>query len=133
MQSGRRVAEVQDTAAKFVKTDTTTSGDWKGKYGAQGAMVAGDQIFIDLDFTDGKEHQFAMQVGCNRAMSVTVFDADTKVVLETQAIPENAGFRYMAWSIKGNVTIHALNLGSAEASPICIGGLFFNPAGAAAN
>jgi len=134
-----KVAEVQRTAAKYVKADTTTSGDWKGKYGAEGAMVAGDrntneapkcatvelrncsvgsgwaqsdkdpahlqltgsqqgrsaqewmagdQIFVDLEFTDGKEHQFAMQLGCNRAMSVTVLDADTKVVLDSQNIPK---------------------------------------------
>jgi len=36
----------------------------------------------------------------------------------------------MVWNLKGNVMLHALNLGSAEASPICIGGLFFDLAGA---
>jgi hypothetical protein len=36
------VAEPQRAAAAFVKTDDTTTGTWKGIYGAEGALIAGD-------------------------------------------------------------------------------------------
>jgi outer membrane protein assembly factor BamB len=37
------VAEPQRAAAKCLKTDETTSGTWKGVYGADGAVIAGDK------------------------------------------------------------------------------------------
>ncbi len=36
------VTEPVSAAAKFVKTDTATLGNWRGVYGAEGALVAGD-------------------------------------------------------------------------------------------
>lgn len=178
-----QVAEAQRAAAKFVRADTTTLGDWKGKYGSEGAMVAGDkgttqapkcaavalrnhtegvpwaasekephrpqwtggnpgrsikvwtagdQIFVDLEFTDGKEHQVAMYVVFgNCPISVAVLDADTKEVLDTQADKGDASNRYLIWNLKGSVTLHFTSTAeSAEARSINIGGLFIDPAGA---
>ena len=174
------VAEIQQPGARFVMTDTTTSGDWKGKYGAEGAMVAGDkgtteapkcaivairnhqdevpwaanpadptklqltgknpgrsitcwqagdEIFLDIEITDGKEHQVAAYIalgGC--PLSVEMLDADMKVVLDTQSDKGDIGNKYVVWNVKGNVTLHfASNAESAEGHVVRIGGLFFDP------
>jgi len=37
------VAELQRAAARFIKVDENTSGNWKGTYGTEGALIAGDK------------------------------------------------------------------------------------------
>ncbi|MBI3831141.1 MAG: PQQ-like beta-propeller repeat protein [Planctomycetes bacterium] len=172
------VAELQGAAAKFVKADSATSGDWKGKYGKEGAMVAGDsktsevpicstiemrnctvkqrwaqsekdsahllrtgkdqgrsveewhssdELFIDIECLDGKEHQVAIYVGSRNPAAVEVLDPDTKKIMDTQEVPAGNAVKYLAWNIKGNVTLHAVNLGSAEAAGVYVGGIFIDP------
>ncbi|MBI3832155.1 MAG: PQQ-like beta-propeller repeat protein [Planctomycetes bacterium] len=152
------VAEVQRAAAKFVKVDEATSGNWKGVYGAEGAVIAGepdtaapkgaivavrgksdetpwavnaadprylqkvggaqgravkhwvsfDQMFIDIDVTDGKEHQVALYISfCSfEGMQVEVQDADTKAVLDTQEVNRaDSTSRYLIWNVKGSVIL----------------------------
>lgn len=172
------VADMQSAAAKFVKADTVTSGDWKGKYGREGALVAGDnnmlespkcaliamrncvvgkrwaqsdkdpahllrvgdnqgrsveewissdESFIDIEITDGKEHQVAIYVGSRNPAAVEVLDPDTRKILDTQEVPAGNAVKYLVWNIKGSVTLHAVNLGSAEAAGVYVGGIFTDP------
>ncbi len=175
------VVEAQRAAAKFVGKDPNTSGDWKGKYGREGAMVAGDkntseapkcalvefrdcevhtrwattekdtghpmksgdtqsrsiqewhagdQLFIDLELTDGKEHQVSVYMAPSiRNLTLEVLDADTKAVLDTQSVAGRSPYTYLSWNLKGSVIIHAVNLESPESSGIYVAGVFIDPAG----
>jgi outer membrane protein assembly factor BamB len=148
------------SAVRFVKTDTTTSGSWKGIYGAQGAAIVGDAAAtvacavvtarrneskiwagstddaralqqrgeakgriaaywtihhsffeIDIEFTDGKEHQVALycldwdKFEGGRAMMVEVWDPWTNVVLDKQGVEKFSNGKYLIWNLKGHVTL----------------------------
>ena len=183
----------EGSASKFVKMDDTTSGSWKGIYGAQGAVIAGDATAttkcavvtvttanpgtsslwptggatndarapqkwgeakdriaacwtvghpagyfqIDVEFTDGKEHQVALycldwdKADKGRSMTVEAWDPWRNVALvDKQAVKEFGNGKYLVWNLKGHVALRLQSAGSwynAVAS-----GLFFDapaPAG----
>ena len=176
------VAEPQRAAATFVKTDDTTSGTWKGTYGADGAVVAGDnpkasaapkyvivtptnkgdgspwaanpadprypqktgeakdrsvtswtapeQFDINIEITDGKEHQAALYCvgwGKNFQMTIEVLDADTKAVLDTQTVQDYIKGKYLVWNLKGQVIVRLSSTIQEEGTAALAAGVFFDP------
>ena len=176
-------AEPQRAAAKFVKLDETTSGTWKGVYGSEGAVVAGDagvsatpkcalltpanktdgvpwaanaadprmiqktgdakdrsvtswtapeQFDINVEITDGKEHQVALYcMGWNTQCSLLVeaLDADTKAVLDSRPVTAFVQGKYLVWNIKGQVILRVSSTVQAEGVAALASGVFIDPAG----
>ena len=180
----------EGSAAKFVKMDETTSGNWKGVYGAEGAVIRGDATAtskcavvtvktlnpdaslwptagstndaralqkwgeskdriaacwtvahpaayfqIDVEFTDGKEHQVALycldwdNADKGRSMTVEVWDPWRNAVLaDKQTVKEFSSGKYLVWNIRGHVALRLKSTGrwyNAVAS-----GVFFDAAAA---
>ena len=166
------------TSATFLKTDTTTSGNWGAAYGSEGYMVAGDlvsnpsyvapvmsganywvwnsspsdvrapqrpsnpsnrvaatwyasgQYLIDLNVTDGAQHQVALYCvdwdSTGRRQTVDVLDANNNV-LNTQTLSSSfTGGVYLVWNVTGHVKLRLTWTGGANA---VASGLFFGGAG----
>jgi outer membrane protein assembly factor BamB len=171
------VGDIQRAAAKFVKTDDTTAGTWKGLYGAQGAVLAGEtarasncavvtprknenhtfagsttdarapqksadtkdriaacwfnneKFDIDVELTDGKEHQVALYCldwdgNDGRAFTVELQDTLTNAVLDTQTMKQYSKGKYLIWNVKGQVTLHFVSTGARNA---VVSGVFIDP------
>ena len=166
-----------DPAATFVKTDEKTAGNWKGTYGADGAIIiadaekppqyakvtsgnkgagawvnptddvralkkfaadakdriagcwAGETFDIDIDLTDGLEHQVA--VYCldwdtkTREMAINVENVATGDVLDRRLVADFHGGKYLVWKIKGHVNLRITNNGPLNA---VVSGILFDPA-----
>ena len=165
-----------ESAAKFVKVDDKTAGNWKGVYGADGAVLnadgnnppayakfaaPGSQDFtwadttddtralrkaakdaadrlaacwyssdpwdIDINLTDGKEHQVAIYCldwdSAERAMTVEVQNADTGTKLDSHEMKEYHDGKYMVWNLKGHVKLHFTNTAGVNAA---VSGVFFD-------
>ena len=180
-------AEPQRAAATFVKLDESTRGTWKGVYGTEGALIAGDkgvtqapkcatvelvnktdgipwapnaaedryaqktgdakdrtvtswvapeQFDINIDFTDGKEHQVAlycMAWGKQCELLVEVIDADTRDVLHSLPVKDFIQGKYLVWNIKGQVIVRLSSTIQAEGTVAQASGLFIDPAGKVGN
>ncbi|MBI3832159.1 MAG: PQQ-like beta-propeller repeat protein [Planctomycetes bacterium] len=176
------VAEPQRAAAKFVKGDETTSGNWKGVYGTEGAVIcaekagavpkcanvtvnnkvdsvpwantqantrnlqlsgnatgrsitwwrAGEQMDVDLEFTDGKEHQVALYLPAGGAITVEMQDADTKAILDTQTLADAKKEQYLVWNLKGQVIARVITTIQDEGHAVWVGGVFIDPPAAPA-
>lgn len=177
------IAEPQRAAAKFVKVDETTAGNWKGVYGAEGAVICADkggvapscalvsvqnktdgipwapnpgdpryllksvatpertvsswhapeQFEINIEFTDGKEHQVALYcMAWNKHcdMSVEVLDGDTRAVLDTQPVKDFVKGKYLIWNLKGQAIIRLSSNVQQEGTAALASGLFIDSAGA---
>jgi uncharacterized membrane protein YwzB len=162
------------SAAQFVKADTTSQGNWKGTYGANGYNVIGDttvypsfatvtpsgqssyvwassttdiralqkassttdriaatwyaasSFSIDVNLTDGKNHQMALYAldwdTISRAETITISDTSTHVVLDSRNISSFSNGEYLVWNISGHVTITVTLTGGLN--PV-ISGIFF--------
>lgn len=84
------VVEPQRPAAKFVKMDESTSGNWKGVYGKDGAVIAGDKTSAAPPYavvtvtkaqetpqgpSDGKDVRFLQKSGEAQNRTVQLFNS----------------------------------------------------------
>jgi YD repeat-containing protein len=168
-------------SATFLRSDTTTQGNWKGVYGVDGYQVMGDgtsypayaqvnprghlpftwvastaevraplksapgtdriaacwysntSLDMDLNLTDGQQHQVALYVldwdGNNgRAQRIDIFDAATGSLLDSRSVSAFSGGHYVVWNLSGHVIIKATSTGIHNA---VISGLFFAPSNSA--
>jgi outer membrane protein assembly factor BamB len=131
MESKTWVASTEDARAP------QKSGEAKDRIAAQWTVGNPFAYFqIDLEFTDGKEHQVALycldwdKADKGRMMTVEVWDPWRNVVLaDKQTVKEFSNGKYLVWNIKGHVSLRLQSAGgwfNAVAS-----GLFFDPAGKA--
>ena len=162
-----------NSATNFVRSDTTTQGNWHGMYGADGYSVANDSQSIpsyatftiqnqaawtyspestdvralqtgsgvgriaaawynspsfsfDVNFTDGKSHQFALYAidwdPLGRAEAVQVLDAATDAILDTRSISAFTNGVYLVWNLSGHVKINVIGTAGPNA---VISGVFF--------
>lgn len=174
------VAEPQRAAARFVKFGEMTNGNWRGVYGADGAVIAadkgsaaptyalvavanksdaipwaaqptddrylqksgdardrtvtvwqaGDQLDVEVELTDGKEHQVAIyciDFGARTVLAVEALDADTNAVLDSQTVKDVTKGRYLIWNVKGQVTFRFVDTNQGEGTAVRIQGVFFDP------
>ena len=173
------MVEPQRAATTFVRADETTSGTWRGTYGADGAVIAGDdvktlvapkcaiitpknkddstpwaftpdnpralqlsgdnkghsnrlwfapeQMDIDIELTDGKEHQVAICLPLGGAITVEIQDADTKAILDTQSPKESNKQKYLVWNLKGQVIVRVITTIQDEGHAVWVGGVFIDP------
>lgn len=176
------VAYPQRAAATFVKVDEKTSGDWKGVYGSEGAVICADkagaqpacaivtpvnkddqipwapnaadkrylvksgdqkdrtvsfwaapeQIEVNVEITDGKEHQVALYClswNSHCDQTVEVIDADTKKTLDTQPMKDFVPGKYLIWNVKGQVIIRISSNKQQEGTSALASGVFIDPVG----
>jgi fibronectin type 3 domain-containing protein len=85
---------------------------------------------IDLNFTDGKTHQFAIY--CldwdrnGRSETVEVLDADSGSVLSTRTLSDFGSGKYVVWNIKGHVKVTVTRNSGVNS---VVSGIFFDAAG----
>lgn len=167
-------------AAAFVKSDSTTQGNWSSAYGSDGynlfdgpaAMPAyaqvsatgqyaylwqspssdpralqnsagsaartaacffspggvGTSFTLDVNLTDGKVHQVALDLldwdARGRAESVQITDATSGAILSTQSVSNFVNGNYLTWNLSGHVKITITCNGGLNA---VASGLFFAP------
>jgi hypothetical protein len=175
--AGQPAGKMVEPAATFIKADEKTSGNWKGVYGAEGAIIFADAdnapkyatvtpgtktdyvwaestdegrapqksaadakdrvaacwedgtaFDIDINLTDGAEHQVA--VYCldwdrfTRTMTIEVQNADTGAKLDSQDVKDFADGKYLIWKLQGHVKLHITNTGPVNA---VVSGILFDP------
>ena len=83
---------------------------------------------IDLNFTDGLSHQFALYNldwdPASRAQTLTIKDASTNAVLDTRNISSFQNGLYVVWNVSGHVVLQITCTGGINA---VVSGLFFDP------
>jgi hypothetical protein len=76
-------AKKVEPAAKFVKTDEKTAGNWKGKYGAEGAIIAADSAkapkYGTVTPADKEDHTWAETTDEERALKKSAEDAKDRL------------------------------------------------------
>ena len=84
-------------------------------------------ITFSVNLTDGNTHKISLYLldwdGSSRAESITITDASTNAVLDTESYSSFNSGEYAAWNIKGNVIITVTKTGGANA---VVSGLFFD-------
>ncbi len=90
---------------------------------------------FDVNFTDGKPHQFALYAvdwdSTSRAETIQIVDASSGAVLDSRNISSFKNGLYVIWNISGHVKINVTRTSGANA---VIGGAFFGgPTGAVAS
>ena len=90
------------------------------------AYYAGNSFTINVNLTDGKTHKMALYLldwdSTTRAETITIKDAVSGTVLDTESYSSFHNGEYGAWNIKGNVIIQVTRTGSANA---VVNGIFF--------
>ena len=83
---------------------------------------------IDVNLTDGNPHTLAVYTvdwdSTTRAVSLTVRDASSGAVLDTETVSSFNSGRYTIWQITGHVMITVTQTGQTNA---VVSGLFFDP------
>jgi hypothetical protein len=96
------------------------------------AYYSGTSFTINVNLTDGNTHRLALYLldwdGSARAESISVLDAATNTVLNTQTFSSFHNGEYAVWSVKGHVLIQVTKTGGSNA---VVSGLFFDPVPAA--
>jgi GH18 family chitinase len=86
---------------------------------------SGTSFSIDLNFADGKTHQFALYCldwdSSARAQTVQILDANNKV-LDTRTLSSFNNGLYLVWNLSGHVTVRVTQTAGANA---VVSGLFF--------
>jgi hypothetical protein len=114
----------------FTWNGSTTDPRALQKAGTAGNLAAcwyGSQFTVGLATTDGNAHQVALYLldwdGNNtRAETVTITDASSGAVLDTESVTSFSGGKYLVWNIKGAVNIQFTSTGAANA---VLSGMFF--------
>jgi hypothetical protein len=94
------------------------------------AWVAPEHFEIDVDMSDGKEHQVALYcMAWNPKVDLTVEvqDADTKAVLDTQTMKNFVDGKYLVWNVKGEVIIRVRANVQDEGTQAQASGVFIDP------
>jgi len=81
---------------------------------------------IDLDFSDGATHRFAMYCvdwdSTSRQQQIDVIDVATNTVLDTRTLTSFHGGVYLVWNVSGRVRVRFTHLAGYNA---VVSGLFF--------
>ena len=84
---------------------------------------------IDIDLTDGAEHQVAVYCmdwdGFSRQETIEVQNAATGAKLDSQDVKDFAGGKYLVWKLQGHVKLHVTNTGPVNG---VVSGFLFDPA-----
>ena len=80
-----------------------------GLGGIAGTWFSSPSFSLDVNFTDGNPHQFALYAldwdNRGRAETIQVLDAATKSTLDIRNITKFSSGTYLVWNISGHVTI----------------------------
>jgi hypothetical protein len=93
------------------------------------ACWGGETFDIDIDLTDGIEHQVAIY--CldwdtkTREMAINVESVATGDVLDRRVVTDFHGGKYLVWKLKGHVNLHITNNGQPNA---VVSGILFDAA-----
>ena len=92
-------------------------------------FYASPSFSFDLNLSDGNTHQFAVYLldwdSGGRTQTVTLRDAATQSVLDSQAATDYSQGVYLVWNVKGHVTVQF----SSTAGPNAVAsGVFLGPA-----
>ena len=83
---------------------------------------------IDVNLTDGNTHQVALYLvdwdSTVRTESISIVDADTGAILDTETYSSFHNGEYAVWNVAGHVQIQVTRTGGANA---VVSGLFFDP------
>jgi hypothetical protein len=83
---------------------------------------------LDVDLRDGQPHRVALYFldwdSAGRSESVTLTDANSGAVLDSEAISQFAGGTYLVWNLAGHVQIQISRTAGPNA---VVSGLFFDP------
>ena len=92
------------------------------------AWYASTRFTIDVNLTDGQAHQIALYAldwdQRRRTEKITISDATTGSVLDTETLSSFSGGVYQVWTVSGHVKITITNLAGPNA---VLNGLFFQP------
>ena len=125
-------AQVATSAGVWTWAASTAAGRGLQKPGAATDRVAacwfGGVFTIDVNFTDGAEHQIALY-GVDwdtaaRGQSIEILDAATGVVLDRRTVGGFSSGHYWVWKVRGRITIRLRLTAGANA---VLSGLFFDP------
>ncbi len=87
---------------------------------------------IGVNLTDGNTHRIALYLldwdSTSRAETISILEASSHVVLDTETFSGFHNGQYASWDIQGNVLIQVTKTGGANA---VVSGIFFDPAIAA--
>jgi len=117
-------------------TWTTSTADPRALQTASGSQTriastfyAYSAFVIDLNLSDGKAHKISLYLcdwdNYGRAESITVLDAATQTVLNTQKVSSFSGGIYASWIIKGHVQMVVSRTSGINA---IVNAIFFDPA-----
>jgi len=85
---------------------------------------------FQIDFTDGNSHQLSLYAldwdSQGRSETITVQNAATNALLNTQTISKFSGGIYLVWNVAGSVKITVTSISGPNA---VISGVFFDPVG----
>ncbi|HWG06141.1 MAG TPA: hypothetical protein VG271_14090, partial [Beijerinckiaceae bacterium] len=116
------VVAPQTASAKLVKIDATTSGGWRGVYGVDGAVIAGDAaapapkyaLVAATDKADGspwaasaKETRYCLKWGNGDARSIIGWKAPDQFDIDielTDGKPHQVSVYFIDWSNRSTVT-----------------------------
>jgi hypothetical protein len=92
-------------------------------------FYASNSFSLDVNLTDTNTHQLALYFldwdDSGRAQTVTILDANTQAVLNTQTIANFQNGAYLLWNIKGHVTVQFSRTAGQNA---VVSGVFLAPA-----
>jgi hypothetical protein len=87
-----------------------------------------NSFIININLTDGGTHRVSLYLvdwdSYSRVETISILDADTGAVLDTQTYASFFGGQYVAWYIKGRVAIQVTKTAGANA---VVSGIFFDP------
>jgi hypothetical protein len=178
---GGAANSVVPATVSFVNADTTTEGNWVGKYGSNGYSIpvnatnvpsyatftpqnqqtwtwtsasndprvlqsssgaqapatcwfSNSSFGFDVNFTDGKSHQFALYAldwdNRGRTETVQIVDANSGATLDTRTLANFNNGTFLVWNISGHVTVTVV----ATAGPnVVLSGAFFGGATSTSN
>ena len=93
---------------------------------------SGSSFTIDVNVASGHTYDLELYFldydARGRSETVTLTDAKTSALLNTQTVSSFANGEYLSWAISGNVLITVTTLTGASASAV-VSGLFFDPVG----
>jgi hypothetical protein len=96
-------------------------------------QYASNSFHINVNMTDGNPHRVALYLldwdtANTRTETVTITDANTNAVLDTEPLSNFHNGEYAVWNLQGNLILTVTPSGNG--SPV-VSGIFFGPAGAA--
>jgi hypothetical protein len=98
-----------------------------GRLAATYTADPGASFSININITDGKAHPVALYLldwdTTTRAQTITILDATTNTILDTESYSGFANGQYAIWNIKGSVIINVTPTSGVSA---VVSGIFFN-------